>query len=405
MKNISSFNLARLPQIIFGEGSITEIPSEIVKFGKKILIITGKKSFRASQYWHNLQQDLGSFDIHWEIFTIAGEPSPDDVDQAVAAYKDKGIEVVLAIGGGSVLDGAKAIAGLLPHGNSVMDHLEGVGKGIKYNGPSIPFIAVPTTAGTGSEATKNAVLSRQDVNGFKKSFRHDCLIPRVAIVDSELLSTCSSDLLAANGMDAFTQLLESYVSSNANRFTDTLAISGITAFRDGFFAAWQNNSSIAAQEGRKELAYAALLSGITLAQTGLGSVHGLASPLGAFFPCPHGVVCGTLVAEATDINIRALREREPNNIALTKYAKIGAILTNRSLSLIQCEAEQIELCQNLIDRLRVWTKRLALPKLSTYGMQGSDLDKVVANSRGNSMKTNPIVLTDDELHELLERRL
>ena len=276
---------------------------------------------------------------------------------------------------------------------------EGVGKGLSYQGPSTPFIAVPTTAGTGSEATKNAVLSQQNEDGFKKSFRHECLVPQVAIVDPTLLVSCPPALLAANGMDAFTQLLESYVSSNANPLTDALAISGITAFRDGFFAAWENKDEMAGRTGRAQLAYAALLSGITLAQTGLGSVHGLASPLGAFFPCPHGVVCGTLVAEATEVNITALRERDPKNVALSKYAHVGALLANRSFD------KQEDALNTLVEVLRDWTDRLALPKLSSYGMQAAHLDKVVAHCRGGSMKTNPIVLTDAELRELLQRRL
>ncbi len=384
MMPIAPFNIARLPRILFGDGRVADIPTQVAVFGKRVLIVTGAQSFRATAHWQTLLQGLRSQGITSAEVTIQGEPSPDDVDQIVTEHRDSGIKIVLGIGGGSVLDAGKAIAGLLPHGNSVMDHLEGVGKGIAYQGPSTPFIAVPTTAGTGSEATKNAVLSRQDAEtGFKKSFRHDCLVPQVAIVDPSLLASCPPELLAANGMDAFTQLLESYVSSNANPLTDALAVSGMTAFRDSFFAALEGKE-------RSQLAYAALLSGITLAQTGLGSVHGLASPLGAFFPCPHGVVCGTLLAEATEINMTALQERAPDSIALKKYANIGALLTN-------CPEPQ-----SLVDILRNWTKQLALPKLSAYGMQTSDLDKVVTNS---SMKTNPIVLTDTELRELLLRCL
>ena len=224
----------------------------------------------------------------------------------------------------------------------------------------------------------------------------------MAIIDPSLLASCPTELLAANGMDALTQLLESYVSINANPFTDALAISGMTAFRDGFFAAWQNQDEKAARAGRSQMAYASLLSGITLAQVGLGSVHGLASPLGAFFPCPHGVVCGTLVAEATEINLRALQEREPNSIALSKYAQIGALLSNESINI---PTKSSDLAHRLVDILRNWTTQLALPKLSTYGMHTTDIEKVVANCRGGSMKTNPIVLTDVEIHELLQRRL
>ncbi len=404
MMQIAPFSIARLPRIVFGEGRIKEIPAQVAAFGKRVLIITGAQSFCATAHWETLLQGLREQGLTWETFSVQGEPSPDSVDQAVKDYRNSGIEIVLGIGGGSVLDAAKAIAGLLPHGNSVMDHLEGVGKGIAYQGPAIPFIAVPTTAGTGSEATKNAVLSRRGDQGFKKSFRHECLVPQVAIVDPALLASCPSDLLAANGMDAFTQLLESYVSSNANPLTDALAVSGMTAFRDGFFEAYEGQEEAVLRAGRSQLAYAALLSGITLAQTGLGSVHGLASPLGAYFPCPHGVVCGTLVAEATDINIAALFERTPDSIALSKYANMGALLTNRPFP-VYSKKNDTARCSSLVNTLRNWTERLALPKLNTYEMQADNIDKVVANCRGGSMKTNPIVLTDAELRELLLRRL
>lgn len=397
---IPSFNLTRLPLICFGEGRVAEIVNQVAVYGKRVLIITGGHSFRATVHWENLQQQLQDRNVFWEVVTVTDEPSPDLVDNTVQQYHSQQIEVVLGIGGGSVLDAAKAIAGLLPHGNSVMDHLEGVGKGLPYTGPATPFIAVPTTAGTGSEASKNAVLSRRGDAGFKKSFRHEALVPQVAIVDPTLLATCPSHLIAANGMDAFTQLLESYVSNQANPFTDALAMSGITAFRDGFFPVWENQEEVAVRAGRTQLAYAALLSGITLAQAGLGSVHGLASPLGAFFPCPHGVVCGTLVAEATDINITLLKQRAPDHIALTKYATVGNLLATD-----ERHRNQEEALTQLVEILREWTHRLKLPTLGHYGLSSPLIDKVVANSRGGSMKTNPILLNDEELGELLRRRL
>ncbi|OQW94209.1 MAG: alcohol dehydrogenase [Beggiatoa sp. IS2] len=402
---VRPFAIARLPRLIFGEGSLTQLSAQVASYGHRALVITGACSFQTTPHWTKLQQQLREQQIEWETFSVQYEPSPDLVDTAVQQYRHQNIEVVVGIGGGSVLDAAKAIAGLLPYGNSVMDHLEGIGKNIPYQGPATPFIAVPTTAGTGSEATKNAVLSQLGEQGFKKSFRHDALVSQVAIVDPTLLASCPAPLIAANGMDAFTQLLESYVSINANPLTDALALSGITAFRDGFFPVWEGQESDKVAIGRTQLAYASLLSGITLAQTGLGSVHGLASPLGAFFPCPHGVVCGTLVAEATAINIQALQQRQPNNIALTKYAQIGLLLTHRSIEIVLSETEQQTLLDHLVMLLRQWTEQLALPKLSQYGMQSTQIDKVVAHCRGGSMKTNPLILTDAEIAELLYRRL
>jgi alcohol dehydrogenase len=319
------------------------------------------------------------------------------VDDAVHHYRSQQIEVVVGIGGGSALDAAKAIAGLLKPGNSVMDHLEGVGPELSYQGPATPFIAVPTTAGTGSEATKNAVLSVQGQEGFKKSFRDEKLVAEIALIDPDFLSTCTQQVIAANGMDAFTQLLESYVSSKANRFSDALAWSGMKAARDSLLTWYQGCAT--AHEAQAGMAYAALMSGITLAQVGLGSVHGLASPLGAFFPIPHGVVCGTLVAEATDMNIRALKERDPDSKALLKYAQAGRMMA-RDIHLPDDEA-----LTRLTKVLHEWTEIMQLPRLSPYGVTPSDIPRVVANSRGSSMRTNPILLSDEEIGEILARRL
>lgn len=223
------------------------------------------------------------------------------------------------------------------------------------------------------------------------------LVAKYAVIDPELLATCPAKLIAADGMDALTQLLESYVSLKANPFTDALALSGIRAVRDGLFD-WYENTPDAA-EGRSAMAYAALLSGITLAQVGLGSVHGLAAPLGAFFPIPHGVACGTTVAVCTEMNVRTLRRRIPDSPALWKYAHVGKVLVG-DMSLDDEEGSAA-----LLGLLAQWTQRLALPLLSDYGMTQADIPRVVANCRGSSMKTNPIVLADAEVAEILEARL
>jgi alcohol dehydrogenase class IV len=394
----SSFSISRLPRISYGSGRINEVPALAASYGRTALLVTGKQSFCSTPRWQSFTDALASKGINWLHFTVSGEPSPMLVDEAVSQFRKENVDVVIAIGGGSVLDAAKAIAGLLPHGNSVMDHLEGVGNNVPYHGPSTPFIAVPTTAGTGSEATKNAVLSVQGPDGFKKSFRDECLIPEYAIIDPDLLTTCPRELIAADGMDAFTQLLESYVSLKANPFIDALAWSGMTAVKEGFFAAWEGKEP-EASHGRAAMAYASLLSGITLAQVGLGSVHGLASPLGAYFPIPHGVVCGTLVSAATEVNINAMQQREPQNPALAKYAQVGRLLTGRN------ELDDAGARAALIELLADWSEKLQLPRLNDYGISADDFPMIVANSRGSSMLTNPIVLTDEEIRKILERRL
>ena len=294
-------------------------------------------------------------------------------------------------------DAAKAIAGLLRVNQPVMDFLEGVGPELPYQGPAVPLIAVPTTAGTGSEATKNAVLSRHGEDGFKKSFRDDKLVAEVAVVDPDLLASCPMSVIAANGMDALTQLIESYVSIKANVFNDALGISALRAARDGLLRLYQSEGADA--DARERMAYASLISGINLAQTGLGSVHGLASPLGAFYPIPHGVVCGTLLATATHTNINAMLEREPENAAIHRYARISEVLHQRRFKSID------DALDKLVDLLQQWTFDLKLEKLASYGLKSSALDHVVAHARGSSMKTNPIILSDAEIKSILVERL
>ena len=394
------FDIAALPRIVFGAGVIDRLPGEVLRFGVNALIVTGAKSFIESEAWARLQPQLQDAGVKVTLMQVPGEPSPELVDAAVADYKDAAFDVVVGIGGGSALDAAKAVAGLLRPGNTVMDHLEGVGPERPYQGPATPLICCPTTAGTGSEATKNAVLSRHGADGFKKSFRDDALVARTAIVDPDLLATCPKSVIAANGMDAFTQLLESLTSIRSNTMTAALAWSGLERFVQGFWDMYMlaGEDGGRAQEARTHLAYASLMSGICLAQTGLGSVHGLAQPLGSLFPIPHGVVCGTLVADASDINIRALMDRDPSSPALEVYARAGAMVTGGGVS-------GNTALDALVRTLQDWTERLELPRLSEYGVTDADVARIVANSRGSSMKTNPVVLTDAEIAELVRRRL
>ena len=394
---IPSFTISRLPRIVFGAGTIARVPDLAPEFGRNALIITGASSFRRTEHWAALQAAMTERGIVWRDVAVSGEPSPQLVDDAVAAFKTEAIDVVIGIGGGSALDAAKAIAGLLRPGNSVMDHLEGVGPELPYRGPAVPFIAVPTTAGSGSEATKNAVLSVRGKDGFKKSFRDEALVAQYAVVDPDLLATCPPESIAANGMDALTQLLEAYVSTRANPFVDALAWSGLEAVHDGLVHWYRGNGDTGA--ARSRMAYAALLSGIALAQVGLGSVHGLASPLGAFFPIPHGVVCGTLVAAATRVNIDALSARAPDSPALAKYARVGRLLASMP------GADEDDAHTALVKVLDDLTQELKLPPLGDYGISSGDVPRIVAGSRGSSMKTNPIVLDDDEIATIVRERL
>jgi alcohol dehydrogenase len=389
---ITPFAIGAVPKIIFGRGRLQELPALAGRYGKRLILVVGNRSFGESVAGQTLDEDLLQAGFSIQRISIADEPSPDQIDDWVASFRGETFDLVIGIGGGSVLDAAKAIAGLLKSEHSVMDYLEGVGPELPYQGPATPFIAVPTTAGTGSEATRNAVLTRHGPEGFKKSFRDDALMAQYALIDPDLLSTCPKSLIAANGMDALTQLIEAYVSIKANPITDSLAISGIQAVSRGLIP-WFDGQD----EGLDEMAYAALLSGICLAQVGLGSVHGLAQPLGSFFPIAHGVVCGALLAEATAVNVEVMAQRDPGSLGLQKYAEVGRILLGDSA------LQQQDAIQGLIKYLKHLTATLSLPRLEALGVQRSDFNRIVAHSKGSSMKTNPIVLEDAEIQLILER--
>ncbi len=388
-----AFTLGRLPAVEFGRGRVAGLPGIVARHGARALLVTGARSFRETATWPALLAGLAAAGLESREMTVAGEPSPALVDAAVARFAPDGIDVVVGIGGGSALDAAKAIAGMLRTGRSVMDHLEIVGRGLPYAGPSVPFIAVPTTAGTGSEATKNAVLSVRGPDGFKRSFRDDRLVAAVAVVDPDLLDTCPPALIATDGMDAVTQLLEAYVSTGAGPVTDALALAGLAAARDALLS-WHDagpGRGEATVAARERMAFAALASGICLAHAGLGSVHGIAAPLGALLPIPHGAACGAALARATEVNIAALAGRDPEGPGLARYAEAGRVLAaDPSLG---DEAAR----GTLVATLERWASHLGIRGLAAYGLTPSMVPEVVAASRGGSMRTNPIVLTDEEI--------
>jgi alcohol dehydrogenase len=404
MEGFEYVSTLRLPEIVSGSGKVAELPSVVRRFGSRALVIGRRTGLGEGDDWARLRAGLSDAGVEFEIEGVSGEPSPFLVDEIVARARARGqVDVVVGIGGGSVLDTAKAVAGLLIPGNSVMDHLEGIGPGLPYVGPAVPFVAVPTTAGTGSEVTKNAVLSVRGPSGFKRSFRDEALIARVAIIDPDLLRSCPPELIAANGMDALTQLLESYVSTRANPTSRAMAQAGLVAARDGLLL-WYDEAVAGrgggdgAAGGRARMATAALCSGICLAQTGLGAVHGVASPLGALFPIPHGVACGATLAAATRANVTALEAREPANQALEHYAFLGRLLTGHDSTTTPDDGVARA---ELVALLEEWRARLSIPGLAAYGVTEAEIPAIVADSHGSSMKTNPIALTDDEIAAIL----
>ena len=402
-----AFTLGRLPRIAFGEGRVAELPSIVASHGRRALLVIGRSSFRRSAAWPAL---LGGLDgagvtVAGDL-VVVGEPSPELVDEAVGRFRAADVDVVVGIGGGSVLDAAKAIAGLLRADTTVMDHLEGVGRGLPYRGPAVPFVAVPTTAGTGSEATRNAVLSRVGPDGFKKSFRDEQLVARDAVVDPALLAGLGPTAIASNGLDALTQLLESLVSTRSFPLSRALALDGLAAARDGLVPWYEAVAGGGDAPGaRSRMAYAALLSGICLAHTGLGAVHGLASPLGARHPIGHGAACGATLVAATRVNLAALEARDPDGPALPRYTAAGRVLSGRIGSENSAALDDSAARAALVDTLADWERRLAVRGLATFGVGESDFPALVADARGRSMRTNAIELTDAEVAAILSASL
>jgi alcohol dehydrogenase len=307
---------------------------------------------------------------------------------------------VVGIGGGSVLDTAKAVAGLARTGTSVMDHLEGVGRGVPYAGPAVPFVAVPTTAGTGSEATRNAVVTAHGPDGFKRSFRDERLVAMEAIVDPDLLAGCGRKLIAANGLDALVQLLEAYTSRRANPLTDALALDGLAAVREGLLPWHADPSGPEAPVARARMAYAALLSGICLANAGLGAVHGLAAPVGAVLPIPHGAACGALLVATTRVNLARLAGMSEGGDGLARYARAGRVLAGSAPTTDDETARS-----SLVDLLTTWTATLATPRLGDLGLTTDRSDAVLAGVSANSLSGNPVTLDRDDLAGILAESL
>ena len=389
---VTNFKITATPNIIFGSGKLKNLPSIIESYGNSVLLITGKNSFLQSDHWDKLLLQFESPKIHWRHLIIDREPTPTMIDDCIVQFKNQQIDVVVAVGGGSVMDGGKAISAMLCQEGSVADYLEGVGTR-QPTGEKIPFIAVPTTAGTGSETTKNAVISEIGSSGFKRSIRHDNYVPDIALIDPELTLNCPTSITAQSGMDAFTQLLESYLSTNANPLTDALAVDGIRKVRDALVVAVNNGTDLNARE---QMAYASMLSGITLANAGLGTIHGFASSIGGFFAIPHGLVCARLMEPVNRITVEKLRKKELGSPALLKYARIGKLFSKDKNT---SDAYYIDLLLGIIQQ---WTEGFEIKGLSEFGVEENDFEKIIAKT---SNKNNPIELNHDELYEALKRAL
>lgn len=389
---VKPFQFSRVPKIYFKNGMINNLPDLVRFYDNKIVLVTGKNSFIQSRYAEKLFHDFDKAGISYHIIPISGEPSPDIIDQAVKRFHNEDIKLVVGIGGGSVLDAGKAISAMMYKSESVMEYLEVVGAK-EHPGTKIPFIAIPTTSGTGSEATKNAVISQVGESGFKRSLRHDNIVPDIALVDPELTLNCPHGITAASGMDCFTQLTESYLSDKSGEYTDALALEGIKAVKDSLIRSYTNGEDIEARTG---MSFAALTSGICLANAGLGVVHGFASSIGGMYNIPHGLLCGTLMASSNAINIRKLRKTPGNGIAIKKYTDLGKLFLDE-----ESRSDDYYL-DGLIEYLHKLTFNLQLPGLKKYGLKEKDIGLICSNTE---LKNNPVKLDLEELIEIVSSRL
>jgi alcohol dehydrogenase class IV len=386
-----SFSLISPPRILFGPGKLSELRRLLPEMGSRPLLVLGK-SFAGGPYFEGLEAMLADLALTYSVVEMSGEPSPQLIDNIVADMRHNGCDMVLAIGGGSVLDTGKAVAAMMVEGGEVERFLEGVGT-MAPSSRKLPFVAVPTTAGTGSEATANAVLSRVGPGGYKKSLRHPRYCPDVALVDPQLTSSCPESLTVACAMDCLSQLVEGYLSTQASPLTDALAREGITAAIGGLKAVMRGAIDL---EARCQLSYAALLSGIVLANAGLGTVHGLAGAIGGRIAIPHGLVCGRLLAPCNRLTLDKLRTTAPQHAALAKYTELGRLSSGRDDCDDSCYQDAF------IAFLEELARHPALGDFTAYGMSEVDLAAILSES-GN--KNNPLPLEVDEQRTILRSQL
>lgn len=382
------FEFATAHRIIFGPGTLREAGPLAKEWGQNALVVTGRSTTRAQR----LSDLLREHGVAATLFAVPGEPETGTVEEGVARARAAGCDHVISFGGGSALDAGKAIAAMLTNPGKLLDYLEVIGRGRTLTVDPAPFLAIPTTAGTGSEATRNAVLASPE-HRVKVSLRSPRMLPRAAIVDPELTYDLPPAVTASTGLDALTQLIEPYVCSRPQPMIDALCAEGIRrAARSLRRAVAQGADTVA----REDMSLASLWGGIALANAGLGAVHGFAGPIGGRFPAPHGAVCAVLLPGVCAMNLRALRQRPSPGDALRRYDEVARLLTGRP----QATAE------DGVVWLRDLVRDLKIPRLGAYGITREHTAGLVANAaKASSMKANPVVLTPEELAAVLEEAL
>jgi alcohol dehydrogenase class IV len=382
------FEFASAGRIIFGPGSVRELPDVAGSFGRRAFIVTGQDRLR----YAGLIAMLEGKGLACTLFRVAGEPSVELVREGAALMRSASSEFVISIGGGSAIDAGKAIAAIVANPGDVLDYLEVIGQGRPFEKTPLPFLAAPTTAGTGSEVTRNAVLGSKQ-HGVKASLRSASMLARVAIVDPDLTLGLPAAVTASTGLDALTQLIEPFVSIRANPVTDAFCRDGLPKIAGALPRAWENGHN---GEARAAMSYSSLLSGLALANAGLGVVHGFAAAIGGMFDAPHGNICAAILPHGIAANLRALRERAPESAALERYQEAARLTTGDS----QASGN------DLVTWVSSLTQRLRIPGLRVWGIREQDVAPIVERAaRASSMKANPLPLSDSELAETVRNAL
>jgi alcohol dehydrogenase class IV len=381
-----NFEFATATRIIFGQGTVTEAASIAAGMGKRACLVTGSSIERAQVLIEKLEENK----IEYVTFCVSGEPTTTIAKSGTETARKNECDFVISFGGGSVLDTGKAIAAMLTNYGELEDYLEVVGMGKPLVNRAAPHIAIPTTAGTGAEVTRNSVLGVPEKK-VKVSMRSALMLPSVALVDPLLTHSMSPSLTAFTGLDALTQLTEAFVSGKSNPLTNGICLEGITAAGRSLQKAYENGNDANA---RNNLSLASLFGGLALANAGLGAVHGFAGPLGGMISAPHGAICAALLPFVIEVNVRALQARNPDSKFLERYNVVAKILTNNQNARAE---EAIEWIRNLC-------KTMQIPSLKKLGLENRDIPTAAAKSRkSSSMKGNPIELKDEELSEILEK--
>jgi alcohol dehydrogenase class IV len=382
------FEFSTATRIIFGIGKLEELGLFVKGMGSKALIVT--QFTPETRVFMRLAAQLEKAGITYESFSFSGEPTVEFIEAGLEVVRNHEIDMIIGLGGGSAIDGGKAIAALAANPGDLLDYLEVIGAGKTLTHESLAYIAIPTTAGTGAEVTRNAVIGSKS-HGVKVSLRSPLMLPKVAVVDPELTVSLPAEVTASTGMDALAQLIEPYVSNASNPLIDAICREGMRRAARSLRTAFHYPNDIGA---RQDLSLASLFSGLALANSKLGAVHGFAGVIGGRYQAPHGMICARLLPVVFEINLAALEKRDHESRFLDRYDEIGRLLTGHP----RAEA------QDGVTWLFDLREELIVPGLGAYGISRLDFDSLIQDARqASSMKGNPIVLSEDEMREILEK--